>query len=546
MKEENTIKLNDSLQYLKGVDPKKFNYLKALGLETIHDMLFYFPRAWEDRRVNTKVNNLELGVRATILVEVVSTSSLKTRNGFIIFEALLKDKTTSIKVKWIRKYSRKFNVLFYLTKDIKKGAFLFLTGELTIEGFNVIDYETVSDDSINANRIIPIYPASLKIDTKFLRSLLWQVSQYQFTEIKDFLPKKIKDKRKLMSLPKALRKIHFPTDWAEKQAAYFRLAFDEFFLLEIVLMKKYHDLKKIKKSHTYKLTKTLLSPFRKHLGFEFTNDQKKVINEIFTNMQSNFPMNRLLQGNVGSEKTVVALSAMLLAVESGYQAAIMAPTEVLARQHFESIKKVVQEINSLATPPLNKSSALTKSVALPLQTPHSSPNAYTPISLGILTGSMTKKQKTIFKEKNFDILIGTHALFSENMNFKNLKLIVIDEQHKFGVKERLMLRDKASTPYILVMTATPIPRTLAMSIYGDLDISTIKMLPKGRKPIKTIISKQNEAIQFMLEEIHNGRQEYLVYPAIEENNKLELKSAEEMFKKLNIFKILRWGYYMGK
>lgn len=499
--------LSSSIQYLKGVGPKKYLYLQNMGLSTIQDLLFYFPRDWENRQITKKINNIKYGEKITLFGKIEDFNIIKTRSNIAILEALISDETGSINAKWFRKISRRYDTLFYLKQDLKKSAFIFVYGEVDIDGFKVLDYEIADEQnqSLNLNRIVPIYPATEKIDNKSLRKLVYQILTNPNIKLPDFLPQNLLQKYLFLEFNEALRKIHFPNDWMEQKEAYFRLAFNEFFLLELILMQEYHKIKKSHKTHKYELKKNILTPFKNSLNFELTIDQKKVINEIFNDMLSEYPMNRLLQGDVGSGKTVVALSAMLLAAENKHQSAIMAPTEVLAKQHFLSIKNIAEKIG---------------------------------INIGLLTGSTKAKNKKILTEKlannEIDIIIGTHALFTENIKFSNLKLIVIDEQHKFGVKERLMLRQKAENaePDILVMSATPIPRTLAMSIYGDLDISIIRTMPKNRKPIDTFLTNQRKALELLVSEINNGRQGYIIYPAVDEDNKLELKSAEEMFKKL--------------
>ncbi len=497
--------LNTPLQYLKGVGPQKFKYLQELGLTSIKNLVFYFPRTWEDRRVTKSISNLLPNEKTTIFAEIEATSLTKTRNNIVIFEALVRDKTGSLTAKWFRKLSRKFDVLFYLKKDLKKENFVFLTGENTFGGFIVSDYEIYDENSapLFSNRIIPIYNATEKLDSKFILKCQHQVLNDPNFEITEFLPKKICEKYELMSFGEALKKIHFSTSEEEQQKAYFRLAFNEFFLLEIILMKEYSKIKKTQKTQNYILKKNLLEPFKKNLQFTFTRDQKKAINEIFEDLMSKEPMNRLLQGDVGSGKTVVALPAILLACENEFQTVFMAPTEVLAKQHFETLANLTGNLG---------------------------------LRIELLTGSLTKKNKTLLKEKiakgEIDIVIGTHAVFSEAVKFHDLKLIVIDEQHKFGVRERLLLREKAENPDILFMTATPIPRTLAMSIYGDLDLSTIKSLPEGRNPVKTFVTAQRKAIEFLINEIKRGHQGFIIYPAVDEENKLELKAAKAMFEDL--------------
>jgi ATP-dependent DNA helicase RecG len=519
-KMNNKINLNTSLQFIKGVGPKRAEYLeKFLGLKTINDLIFYFPRDWEDRTAIKNINSIKTYSRITIFGKIENTNILHTKSNIIIFEATISDNTGTIKAKWFRKKSPRYDTIFYLRNEIKKNQLIYITGDMEMDGIKVVDYEIPDKNNltIHTNRIIPVYPAIEKIDTKFLRKIIFSALSILLKEndiyfADDFLPKNILKKYNFLDFRNAIYQIHFPDNIEMKNLAYSRLAFNSFFLLEIVLMKQYSEIKKQKKAHKYELKKYFLTPFKNSLSFEFTPDQKKVINEIFNDMLSDYPMNRLLQGDVGSGKTIVALSSILLATENGFQSAIMAPTEVLAKQHFETFSNILS---------LNKNKDLKN------------------IKIGFLAGSLTKKQKNEFCEKlksgYFDIIVGTHALFSENIEFKNLKLIIIDEQHKFGVNERLKLRDKSilDEPDILVMTATPIPRSLAMSIYGDLDVSIIKTMPNNRKQIDTFLTGQKKAIELLIEQVKIGRQGYIVYPVIDEDNKLELKSAKEMFEKLN-------------
>ncbi|MFC1512675.1 ATP-dependent DNA helicase RecG, partial [bacterium] len=403
----------------------------------------------------------------------------------------------------------------------KQGTDIFITGECDWEGLKVIEFEAdqEADNLINMGRIVPLYNATEQINNKFLRSLVKQSLESALDYIEEFMPNDIISLNNLEDYKRALSNIHFPLNWEHKNKAYKRLVFNEFFLLILALLRGRQDYTKEKKSHSYILKKNLLTAFREKLKFEFTKDQKKAINEIFSDLLNPYPMNRLLQGDVGSGKTVVALSAMLLAVENKYQSAIMVPTEVLAQQHFLSLKNFTKGLN---------------------------------VRISLLLGSMKNKEKNeVYKQLDngeIDIIIGTHALLEEKLRLQRVRLVVIDEQHRFGVHQRLALRTKSENIDVLVMTATPIPRTLALTLYGDLDISSIKQLPKGRKEIYTKITSQAHAFDFLKQKVLEGTQGYIVYPAVDENNKLELKAAVSMFEHLknSIFKDINIGLLHGR
>ncbi|MFH1238582.1 MAG: ATP-dependent DNA helicase RecG [bacterium] len=339
----------------------------------------------------------------------------------------------------------------------------------------------------------------------------------------DMLPEEIKTRNELVSFSEAIKNIHFPEDFQLNHKARQRLVFDEFFLLELGLALRKKRIETVEKGISYKIKRTLLSEFRRVLPFDFTGEQKKVINEIFRDMQSVKPMNRLLQGDVGSGKTVVALAALLLAVENGYQAVLMAPTEILAQQHYITLKELLK-------PLLDENK----------------------IQLGLFVGSIKKAARDKLKESilkgTTDIIIGTHTLIQEGVAFHRLGLIVIDEQHKFGVMQRATLRKKGFNPDVLVMTATPIPRTLSLTVYGDLDVSVIEKGPPGRGIIRTLKLNEAEAYEIVTKEVGKGRQAYVVYPLIEESETLTLKAAKIMTKKLQeeVFTKARLGLLHGK
>ena len=319
----------------------------------------------------------------------------------------------------------------------------------------------------------------------------------------EILPPALLAKRKLLGSTQALRGIHFPAGLAELDAAKARLAYEEFLLLATAWGIKRTQTKILEKGYSYEIKRTLLTPLRQNLGFQFTNSQKHVINEIFRDLQSPRPMNRLLQGDVGSGKTVVALCAMLLAAENGYQAALMAPTEILAEQHFITFEKMLK-------------------------------------ALGVKTAILTSSTKAAAKRKilkelqdgTIQIIVGTHSLIQEDVKFANLRLAVIDEQHRFGVRQRAQLKEKTAKLDLLTMTATPIPRTLALAFYGDLEVSTLTELPPGRQPIQTEAATEKLAFMRVTDEVAKGRQAYIVYPLIEESEKISAKAVSEEFEKL--------------
>ena len=511
--------LTKSAQYIKGVGPARFKILNRLGIYTVGDLLYYFPRRYEDRRNFTTIAALEVGSYATVKGELFNLSLRRSKKGLSIFQVVLGDETGVIEAIW-------FNQPF-MKRYFKVGQEVILYGR--IEKYrrlqmNSPDFEFVSkeDASLHMGRIVPIYPLTSHINQRYLRTIISRAEEVCCSFVPDMLPYGLRQSLDLLPLTLAIRYIHFPQDFSLKEAAYKRLVFDEFFLFQIILALKKLQQGKQKKGIAHKREGRLIEAFKKALPFKLTRDQEKVIKEIENDMANARPMSRLLQGDVGSGKTIVAVYALVLSLQSGFQAALMAPTEILAEQHYLSLSKLL----------------------LPLG-----------VNVGILISSMSlkAKQQTLqdLQSGQLDIVIGTHALIEENIQFKKLGLVVVDEQHKFGVVQRSLLRQKGRIPDYLVMTATPIPRTLAMTLYGDLDISTIKELPKGRRPISTF-RVENKAIKdvykFIREEISSGRQAYIVYPLVKRSLKFELKAATEMYQKLKQEQLsnLRLGLIHGQ
>ena len=497
--------LTNSAQYIKGVGPARFKVLNRLGIQTVADLLYYFPRRYEDRRQFLPVARLEVGSYATVKAEVLRLNLRRSKRGLAIFEVAVGDESGVISCVW-------FNQPF-LRRYFKAGQEIILYGK--VEKYRQIqmsspEFEFVSgeDSSLHIGRIVPIYPLTSKINQRYLRTIVNRALESCHSFVPDILSYSLRKKLELLPLTLAIRYIHFPEDFAGKDSAYKRLVFDEFFLLQMILALKKLYRSKGKAAVVHKIQKQgpLIEAFRESLPFKLTASQIKVIKEIEDDLQRPRPMNRLLQGDVGSGKTIVAADAVVLSVQSGFQAAVMAPTEILAEQHYLMLSKLFTPLD---------------------------------INLGLVISSMDEQAKlnTLkdIQSGALDVVIGTHALLEENVQFKRLGLVVIDEQHKFGVVQRSVLRQKGLTPHCLVMTATPIPRTLAMTIYGDLDISTIKELPKGRLPVSTILVKEDavkDVYKFLREEVDKQRQAYIVYPVISKSALAEVKAASEMYVRL--------------
>ncbi len=492
------------VQFVKGVGPARAKLLDKLDIKTLGNMLYFFPWRYEDRKNLKKISALTPGSQETTTGRVISSNVITTpRKRMKIFELTIADETGELTCRW-------FNQA-YLKKYFPRDQKVILSGVVKgnpYSGFGLEmdnpDFELIGTDDklIHTARIIPVYNATEGISVKQLRTLMFNTIETYSSLVREYMPEDIIRRNSLAPLPWAVREAHFPEECIDISAlnsgispAHKRLVFDEFFLLELGLafLKKKEALEK-GISFTYSGT-GLINDFMGNLPFNLTHAQERVIREIASDMERDLPMNRLVHGDVGCGKTIVALVSILIAVENGYQACLMAPTELLAEQHYMNIHNMVE--------------ALGMNVAL------------------LTSGSKNKVLEDI-SGGNVQIIIGTHALIQEQVNFQNLGLAIIDEQHRFGVVQRATLRSKGNNPDILIMTATPIPRTLALTLYGDLDISVIDELPAGRKPIitKVFFPSQKDRIHARIkDELSKGRQIYIVYPLIEESEKLDLKSA---------------------
>lgn len=500
------------IKYLKGIGPAKAQLFEKLEIRTISDLLHYYPRAYQDRRPG---NMSVYGAHDLVVVlgRVMNTQYIPARSVLIFKIFLENDKGENVECTVFKKrpFSKfRFDPMATLKKDFKTGNWMWIVGKredkesFISNKISLEEYYPAQDPEslLHVNRLTPIYGLTQGLNNKFFRQSVNRALETKLKEEAETLPQSFIDKRKLLGGAQALKAIHFPSNSVELDAARRRQVYEEFLLLTTAWGVKKRQSVSVK-DYTYEIKRNLLTPFRETLGFDFTASQKKVINEIFKDMQSAQPMTRMLQGDVGSGKTIVALSAMLLAAENNFQSVMMAPTEILAEQHFLTIQNFLNKLD---------------------------------ITAALLTSSVKGKNKESLLKKleagEIDILIGTHAVIEDNVKFKNLKLAIIDEQHRFGVRQRTTLRNKAKNIDMLAMTATPIPRSLALAFYGDLEVSSITELPPGRKPITTMMMKEPQAHQKVLEELEKGRQAYIVYPLIDESEKLAVKAVKEDYETL--------------
>jgi ATP-dependent DNA helicase RecG len=509
--------LSMNIQYIKGVGPKRAYKLKRLNIHTVEDLLYFIPRDYDDRSIFKTIRESIVGEKTSLEVEVIGTANIiRPRKNMSILKIPVKDSSSNASLVW-------FNQEF-LKNKFSIGDKLIVNGKINKIGMEIQITNPIfekSGSSENVGKIGPIYPLTEGLtNNESIKIINNAMSQY-LHYVNEFLPKEIIKRYNLIDIKDAIINIHFPKDKKILEESRRRLSFQELLTLQLGLFiiknRNFGEKKGIEFYKTYELDE-----FIKKLPFNLTNAQKNVLKEIESDMEKDTQMNRLVQGDVGSGKTVIAVLAMYKAVLSGYQAAMMAPTEILASQHFESLQNFFMDYN---------------------------------IRCELLVGSISPKKKELIleelKQGKIDILIGTHAVIQENVAFKNLGLAITDEQHRFGVKQRAVLSEKGTNPDIMVMTATPIPRTLALILYGDLDISIIDELPPGRKEIETyavgseMIDRTNN---FIRKQITEGRQAYVVCPLIEESETLTINAAEELYSNLkeDTFKDFRVGLLHGK
>ncbi|MER3501916.1 MAG: DNA helicase RecG [Candidatus Fervidibacterota bacterium] len=483
--------LDDPVRFLKGVGPQRAKLLKRLGVETIGDLLTFYPRRYEDRRNLKTLAQVVPGERVVVQVQVIGTPFTEERKRLLITKVPVGDATGRAFLVWFNQP--------YMERKFRIGQRLFVFGKATqVFGqltFQTPEVEEMTDDAnLQVGRLVPVYPLTEGLSQNFVRSLVQETVWRAVERLKETLPETVRQRYQLMPLQEALTQIHFPNDEERLEAARRRLVFEEFLTLQLVLALRKKGIKE-HEGIAFHVDWEAVERFLRSLPFELTTDQRRVINEILADMQKPHPMNRLLHGEVGSGKTVVAATAMYVAVQNGYQVAFMAPTEILAEQHYRVLQELFKghEIQIVQL-------------------------------VGSLTPSVKRKRRMRIREGMVQIVVGTHALIEEATEFHRLGLVIVDEQHRFGVMQRAKLIWKGKSPDVLIMTATPIPRTLALTVYGDLDVSVIRELPPGRQRAKTYwlhLSKRMLAYEFVRKELLKGHQAYIVCPLIEESEKLE-------------------------
>lgn len=514
------------IQDAKGVGPQRAKLFARLGIKTIKDAFYYLPYRYEDRSHLRKICDIRDGDKETVKGRIASADVIRLRGRRLkIFELVVNDGTGVLKGKWFNQPFMKKNFRVgqevILSGTVKKATYW--NGGLEIDN---PEYEVINEDDdsfIHTKRVIPIYRVTEGISPRQFRNIMFEIGNTYLKEISDPIPTEIIMRNNLPALDQSIKQVHFPEDEVHMDLLnrgvsdyHKRLSFDELFMFELGMA----DLKKRAKHDkgiVFNSAGNMQKALLKILPFELTAAQKRVVDEIIGDMHRPYPMNRLIQGDVGCGKTIVALLAMLNAVECGYQAALMAPTEILAEQHYLNIYRLIEHLG---------------------------------LKSGLLTSSSKNRQFDSIASGEIDIIVGTHALIQEGVMFRNLGIAVIDEQHKFGVMQRALLRKKGLNPDVLVMTATPIPRSLSLTLYGDLDCSVIDELPPNRRPVITKLfnsGQKSEIYNLLREEIKRGRQAYVVYPAIEESEKVSLKFAmqgKEAFEK--IFPEFKVGLLHGR
>lgn len=521
------------VMYMKGVGPKIAYKLNKLGIYTVQDLMLYFPKKHIDYSSRTLIRDLKEGETTTVFGYIKSVSAFNTQKKLSVVKVTVADESGRLDLSFFQAKSNRFmlertksqfpiNAGIMLSGKVKRNNY---DGKLTFDKptYSIMTGEFLEDKNSNLNiaRIVPIYTVCEDLSIKVLRRAIFNAIQKYKDEIENVIPDFMREKIGLLDKKTAVEQIHFPESQELLEQARFSLIFEELFLIQLKMVRIREQNSHNHSALALKIKeKGLVKEFIDNLPFELTGAQKKAVNEILNDLNSDVPMARLLQGDVGSGKTVVATIMLLAGVENGYQGALMAPTEILAQQHYNNLQQWLSPMG---------------------------------ISVGLFLGSQGKKIREKFRTDlrngQMNIAVGTHALIQEDVDFNNLGAIVVDEQHRFGVKQRNVLKKKSQNPQILTMTATPIPRTLALTVHGDLDLTIIDELPKGRKPIKTsLVTSHRGVYELIQSEIDAGRQAYVVYPLIEESETLSAKAATIEAERLQkeVFPQYKIGLLHGK
>ena len=512
--------LDAKLTVLQGVGPRHAETLAKLGMYTLGDMLYYFPRRYDDYSQLKPIKSLWYGEQVTVIGTIQSVHTRPIRGGKAsIIEVIISDGTAALRLSYFNQP--------WLANRFKQGDAISVSGKVDQYLGKLImngpDWESVEDESLHTNRIVPIYSLTEKINQKWLRNLMKQVIEYWARWVADALPQSVRNSANVIPLGEALLQVHFPDSQDKLKAARERLAFDEIFYLQMGVLRQKRDWKSVE-ARRFPISDEWLGARLASLPFTLTSAQQNAIQDIRADLDSGKPMNRLLQGDVGSGKTVVAALAAGVITSNGAQAAIMAPTSILAEQHYRNLTSLLQELLK-------------------------------PEEIRLLVGDTPESEKeeirTGLANNTIKIVIGTHAVIEGPVQFAELQFAVIDEQHRFGVEQRAELRSKGTNPHLLVMTATPIPRSLALTLYGDLDLSIMDEMPAGRQPINTHILRPQErerAFTMLRGQIKDGKQAFIIYPLIEENEKIEARAAVDDYETLSkeVFPDLKLGLLHGR
>ncbi len=518
--------LDSPVTVLRGVGPRQAKRMERLGIQTIRDLLYSFPRRYDDYSQLKPINRLEYDEEVTIIAKVWDAGARNTRGGGNLFKAVLSDGTGSVEATWFNQP--------YLADRIKAGQQIVISGKvdeyLGRLCFSSPEWELLEKDLLHTARIVPVYSLTRGITNKWLRRLIKHSVDYWSKRLPDHLPTSVRQEADLMALEDAIVQIHFPDNQRALKKARHRLAFDEIFVLQIGLLQRRHEWRS-EPGRPLSFDEDVLRSFIDTLPYELTAAQDKALRQIVADLRTDQPMNRLLQGDVGSGKTVVAAAAMAATVAAGSQAALMAPTAILAEQHYQTISSLMEEAAERQPTRIQK------------------------IRVRLLTGDVTgQEREEIYAglaDGSVDIVVGTHALIQEGVDFQDLAFVVIDEQHRFGVRQRAALRQKGYNPHLLVMTATPIPRSLELTVWGHLDVSTIDEMPPGRQPVITRLilpAERERAYSFVNSQIEQGHQAFIICPLVEESGNIEARAAVEEHKRLqkHVFPDLKLGLLHGR
>ncbi len=511
---------------VRGIGMKQSQLLAKLNLLTVEDMIYYFPHRYDDYSELKTIKDLTYGEEVTILAWVKSVKTFTTRNNKRkIIQAIVTDSTGAIQLMW-------FNQEYHM-RYLKKDMFLSISGKVEQYMGRLVmyhpDYEKVEKEQLHTNRIVPVYSLTARLSQRWLRRVMHNVVNYWAPKIPDFITEYILEDADLMDISTALKEIHFPENTTTLKKARYRLAFDEIFLLQLGVMKQKFEWANLE-GRKFDIPDDWLIDRAKHLEFTLTNAQIHVISDIRQDLLSGRPMNRLLQGDVGSGKTVVAALGLSIVIKHSAQGAFMAPTSILAEQHYHSLKHLLAN-------PEDEGAALQEA------------------EIRLLIGDTPAKEReeilSGLADGTIKLVIGTHALIEDPVVFKDLQMVIVDEQHRFGVAQRAALREKGDNPHLLVMTATPIPRSLALTIYGDLDISVMDEMPAGRKPIKThiVYPIERERIYSLIRsQVKEGHQAFIIYPLVEQGDNQESMAAVEEQTRLQseVFPDLKVGLLHGR